>query len=108
MFNYSKNFVIRQLRSISIANLLKIPVYEGSKVHFGDTLKQLIKNAFDSIGEEYLPSELIQGKIELKWTRNWRKIVSTKKKMIESLDFFMAGTLLYDKYNIIKSNKNDR
>ena len=89
-------------------NLLNIPLYEGCKVHFGDVLKQLIKNAFDSIGEEYLPSEPIQGKIELRWIRTWRKIVSTKKKIIDTIDFYMAGMLLRDKHNIIKSNKNDR
>ena len=89
-------------------NLLNIPLYEGCKVHFSDVLKQLIKNAFDSIGEEYLPSDPIQGKIERKWKRTWKRIISAKMMIFDTVDLYMAGTLLYDKHNIIKGNKNDR
>ena len=67
LFNYSKGLVIRQLRSISILQKLNIPLYDNCKVYFHDVLIQLIKNAFDSIGEDYLPSDAVQGKIYRKW-----------------------------------------
>ena len=102
LFNYSKGLVIRQLRSISILDKYNIPLYEDNKVHFHDVLKQLIKNAFDSIGEDYLLSDAIQGKIDRKWTRTWRKIVSKKEKVLETVDLYMAGMLIYDKHNIMK------
>ena len=108
LFNYNKGLVIRQLRSISIVNLLNIPLYEDCKVHFSDVLKQLIKNAFDSIGEEYLPSESIKGKIERKWKRAWKKTISCKMKILDTVDLYMAGMLICDKHKIIKNNRMDR
>ena len=78
LFNYHKGLVIRQLRSIAIVDKYKIPLYEGSKVHFHDVLRQLIKNAFDSIQEEYLPRESIQGKIDRKWTKTWKGKLNSK------------------------------
>ena len=63
---------------MAIVDKYRIPLYEGSKVHFHDVLRQLIKNAFDSIEQEYLPSESIQGKIDRKWRKAWKSTVSSK------------------------------
>ena len=53
--NETKGLLIKETRAPLIVKEHYIPIYKGNVVHFRDVFPQIIKNAFDSTGEDYLP-----------------------------------------------------
>lgn len=52
--NVTKGLVLKDTRTAAMISQNEIPLYNGLKVHFKDVLKQIVKNAFDSIGKPIL------------------------------------------------------
>ncbi|CAI2380762.1 unnamed protein product [Moneuplotes crassus] len=100
--NESKGFAIKDMRALIILNNYKVPVYEEKLVHFRDVLQQVIKNAFDSIGEDYLPDFNIQQKFKKKW-----RIKTNKKILTDETDLFLSGSIFLDRYRKFRAKADD-
>ncbi|CAI2379843.1 unnamed protein product [Moneuplotes crassus] len=100
--NESKGLAIKDMRAMLMLSKYKIPVYEGQLVHFRDVLQQVIKNAFDATGEEYLPDATIQKKFLRKW-----KFKTSKKILTEEIDLFLSGSIFLDRYRTFKAKAED-
>ena len=95
LINENKGHIIRQCRSITMLKDFNIPMYEGYKVSFVHVLLQIIKNAFDSLSEEYLPNAMVQAKFERKWKK---KTKFSRKITWNTIDEYFAAYIVWSKY----------
>lgn len=75
LLNEHKGIIIKETRTPMMLKNHDIPVYKGGKVNFRDVLYQIIKNAFDSTEEQYLPNQ----KVVATFRTRWKRLINSKK-----------------------------
>jgi len=93
LLNESKGLIIKETRAPLILKEHNIPIYKGNIVHFRDVFQQIIRNAFENIGEDYEPHQ----KLALKFRKKWRKPITRTDIQIDMADEFVAGRMLFNK-----------